>query len=58
MASSNLLEPQNPLSPVNRRISILVMTRDAEERLLGRARTPVEAQAEAPQPVASAAVRR
>ena len=58
MASSNLLEPKNPLSPVNRRISILVMTRDAEERLLGRARTPVEPQAEAPAPVASAAVRR
>lgn len=37
MASSYLLEPQNPLSPVNRRISILVMTREAEERLLGRA---------------------
>ena len=31
----------NPLSPVNRRISILVMTREAEERLLGTGRAPV-----------------
>jgi chemotaxis protein MotB len=38
MASSNLLDTSNPLSPTNRRITILVMTRDAEERLLGGAR--------------------
>lgn len=36
MASSVLLEPEAPLSPTNRRISILVMTREAEERLLGK----------------------
>ena len=36
MASSVLLEPEAPLSPINRRISILVMTREAEERLLGK----------------------
>lgn len=47
MASSSLLEPKNPLSPVNRRISILVMTREAEERLLGTAPVPVEPEAEA-----------
>ena len=47
MASSNLLEPQQPLAPVNRRISILVMTREAEERLLGRNRTPVTVDAPA-----------
>ena len=41
MASSSLLEPEQPFSPVNRRISILVMTREAEERLLGSNRTPV-----------------
>jgi chemotaxis protein MotB len=35
MASSLLLEPQDPRSPSNRRISILVMTKEAEERLLG-----------------------
>jgi chemotaxis protein MotB len=60
MASSNLLEPQNPLSPVNRRISILVMTQEAEERLLGRTRTPVDLTAQAPEPAVavSAAVTR
>lgn len=41
MASSILLEPDNPLSPTNRRISIIVMTREAEERLLGPGRAPV-----------------
>ena len=41
MASSSLLEPDKPFSAVNRRISILVMTREAEERLLGSNRTPV-----------------
>lgn len=35
MASSLPLEPDNPLAASNRRISILVMTKDAEERLLG-----------------------
>jgi len=39
LASSTLLDPQNPLSPQNRRITILVMTREAEERLLGGARS-------------------
>lgn len=38
LASSVLLEPDNPLSPINRRISIIVMTREAEERLLGAGR--------------------
>ncbi len=42
MASSLLLEPNAPLSPANRRISILVMTKEAEERLLGRAGVPLE----------------
>ncbi len=41
MASSLLLEPADPLSPSNRRISILVMTKDAEERLLGGQRVPL-----------------
>ena len=41
LASSVLLEPEQPLSPVNRRISIIVMTREAEERLLGVGRAPV-----------------
>ena len=45
MASSLLLDSSDPLSPSNRRISILVMTKDAEERLLGGLRVaadPVE----------------
>lgn len=42
MASSLLLDPVNPLSPSNRRISILVMTKDAEERLLGGMRVTAE----------------
>ena len=36
LASSNLLDEQNPFSPVNRRISIIVMTREAEARLMGK----------------------
>lgn len=50
MASSLLLEPQDPLSPSNRRISILVMTREAEERLLGGPRIPVELEIETEPP--------
>jgi len=46
MASSLLLDPDNPLSPTNRRISILVMTKEAEERLLGGNRIPVEVEME------------
>jgi chemotaxis protein MotB len=45
MASSLLLEPDQPFSPSNRRMSILVMTKDAEERLLGADRMPVEMEA-------------
>ncbi len=44
MASSTLLEPANPTAPINRRISILVLTREAEERLLGLNREPVLAE--------------
>ncbi len=42
MASSLLLEPADPFSPTNRRISILVMTKEAEERLLGSPGVPLE----------------
>ena len=48
MGSSLPLDPKNPLSPVNRRISILVMTKDAEERLLGANNLVLDAEAEAP----------
>ena len=43
LGSSVLLEPEAPLAPANRRISIIVMTREAEERLLGTSRTPPSA---------------
>jgi chemotaxis protein MotB len=42
MGSSLLLEPNEPLNPANRRISIIVMTREAEERLLGSKRTNIQ----------------
>jgi chemotaxis protein MotB len=41
LASSILLDEENPRSPSNRRISITVMTREAEERLLGARRADV-----------------
>jgi chemotaxis protein MotB len=34
LASSNLFIPAEPANPMNRRISIIVMNRDAEDRLL------------------------
>ncbi|MDP2367530.1 flagellar motor protein MotB [Rhodoferax sp.] len=40
LASSVLFDQANPLSPSNRRISIIVMTREAEERLMGSSRAP------------------
>lgn len=52
MASSLLAEPQNPLSAANRRISILVMTKDAEERLLGGNVIPLETEEEISPPAA------
>jgi chemotaxis protein MotB len=56
MASSLLLDPADPLSPSNRRISILVMTKDAEERLLGglRVTADITNEVETPQPPAAA----
>ena len=55
LASSNLLVVQSPLDPANRRITILVMTREAEERLLGAVRTPLAAAADAATGAATAA---
>jgi chemotaxis protein MotB len=43
LASSMLLNPDDPMDPVNRRISIIVMNRDAEERFFRT--TPEAAQA-------------
>ena len=36
LAASDLLEPGNPRSATNRRITITVLTREAEERLMGK----------------------
>ena len=47
MGSSLPLDPQNPTAPSNRRITLLVMTKEAEERLLGTPLTPPESVAEA-----------
>ena len=54
LASSSLLDAANPLSPTNRRITILVMTREAEERLLGGSRQAATVTSEAAAPGAAA----
>ena len=51
LGSSNLIDTINPLSPANRRISIIVMTREAEERLMGAGRSQIPTPQE---PVAAA----
>ena len=56
LASSSLYEGADPLSPVNRRISIIVMNREAEDRLLQAGIPLVEAAAE-PGAAASSAAR-
>jgi len=52
LASSVLFDPTDPLSAVNRRISILVMNRDAEDRFL-KVVTDVEEEAQEPAAAAS-----
>ena len=42
MGSSVPYEPENPKAPSNRRITLLVMTREAEERLLGVTRPEID----------------
>ncbi|MBS0492834.1 MAG: flagellar motor protein MotB [Proteobacteria bacterium] len=39
LAASDLLEPDTPRAPVNRRITITVLTHEAEERLMGKKNT-------------------
>ena len=46
MGSSLPFDPADPLAPSNRRISILVMTREAEERILGPGNIPVDTDTE------------
>jgi chemotaxis protein MotB len=51
LAASDLLEPDSPRAPANRRITITVLTREAEERLLGQmAKTAAAAQSPAEKP--------
>ena len=40
MASSTLMDEQFPNKPINRRITILVLTREAESRLMGKPEIP------------------
>ena len=49
LASSQLIEPADPASPANRRISIIVMNREAEERILKPAAPPEPEAAETPE---------
>jgi chemotaxis protein MotB len=46
MGSSVPFDPENPNAPTNRRISLLVMTKEAQERLLGGAPAPDEQEQE------------
>ena len=48
MGSSLPFDPNDPSAPSNRRISILVMTKETEERLLGGPRPPQDLGADAP----------
>jgi chemotaxis protein MotB len=54
MGSSVPFDPENPNAPSNRRISILVMTKEAQERLLGGPKPAEDAEPEAPPAAASA----
>lgn len=55
MGSSLPFDPADPLAPSNRRISILVMTREAEERILGPGNIPADPDTEASPPPATGA---
>ena len=48
LAASSLLDPKDPLAPTNRRISIIVMNREAEERFFHAAAAAPEAPPETP----------
>lgn len=53
LSSSVLVDTSNPLSPSNRRINIVVLTREAEERLLNPERKLAQAPASPTQPPVS-----
>ena len=48
LAASSLFDPKDPLAPTNRRISIIVMNREAEERFFHAAADAPEAPPETP----------
>jgi len=54
LASSNLFVPGDPANPMNRRISIIVMNREAEDRLLKLLPNQGDAEAAAADPAAPA----
>jgi len=56
LASSVLFDPADPLSPMNRRISILVMNRDAEDRFLRVTSDEEEVAQAVAQPAAAASI--
>ncbi|MDZ5457248.1 flagellar motor protein MotB [Azohydromonas lata] len=56
LASSVLFDPKDPLNPQNRRISILVMNREAEERFFRNASDLAEALDSAPEPASPGTV--
>lgn len=56
LASSSPFEPQDPLSPANRRISIIVMNRDAEDRVFRTTPEPAAEAASAPPEAASGVI--
>jgi len=54
MGSSLPYDPENPTSPSNRRITLLVMTKEAEERLLGTTPSDIAPTPETPASEAAA----
>jgi len=56
LAASALLDRADPLAPVNRRISIIVMNREAEDRFFRTAPDSVDAEDEAPAASAPASI--
>jgi len=56
LASSVLFDPADPLNPMNRRISILVMNRDAEDRFLRVTSDEEEVAQAVAQPAAAASI--
>jgi len=49
LAASDLLEPDTPRAAANRRITITVLTHEAEERLMGRRAVPIPLNGENPE---------